>query len=134
MDVVERILVQLAALAGVLEAVPTGADTDGRGEPLAQIKLRGKAHLTEAVALLKDGIDTGTDVDERVVENTVGHIGATDDFTAFTAVVVLLRIRVEGEEETCSRKDSDEFDGFHNTMLSLIASSKGSVFTFHLQN
>ena len=106
------------ALGGVGDTVPTGADTDGRAEPLAQINIRSKTDLAQAVAFLEDGVDTGAKADERVVKGAVGHIRATDDLASLIAVGILLRVSVEGEQEACSSKDSDEFDDFHNTMLS----------------
>ena len=116
-EIVVGSLVELAALGGVEEAMPAGTDTDGGAEPLAEVQVRGKTDLAHAELLLDDGVHAGAEADERVVESAVGHIGTTDHLTVRIAVAVLLRHGVEGEEEACSSKDSDEFDDFHNVML-----------------
>ena len=100
-------------LGGIEQAVPAGADTDGRAEPLAQVQVGRKTHLAQAILLLEDGVETGADADEHVVERTVGHIGTTDDLTSLIAVGILLRKSVEGEQEACRSKQPDEFDTFH---------------------
>ena len=118
MDVVVRGLLQFTALGGVVDTVPAGAETDGRAEPLADGDVRANPELAEAIVALEDGVHTGAEADEHVVESAVGHIGTTDDLTIRTAVGILLRKSVEGKEKTCSCKDSDEFDDFHDTIIS----------------
>ena len=121
MEIVERSLLDLAALGGVEQAVPAGADTDGGAEPLTEVQVRGKTDLAHSELLFNGGVHTRTDGDEGVVENAVRHIGTTDDLSVGANIVILLCESAEGKE-TCSRKNSNEFDDFHNTMLSLIAS------------
>ena len=117
-DVVERSLVEFTTLGGVLETVPAGADTDGRGEPFADVEIGSEAELAETVGLFKDGVGTGTDTDEGVVEETVGHIGTTDDVTVRIAIAILLRKGVKGEQDTCRSKNTEQFDTFHKHILS----------------
>ena len=114
MEIVERRLVQRTALGRVIVAVPADTGTDGGGEPLPEIDLRGKAQLSEAVLALGDGVDTRAKADERVVESAVGQIRSTGDGTVGVAVVVLLRIGTEGRKNSCNSKNSKQFDTFHN--------------------
>ena len=106
MDIIESRLVQGTALGRVLQAVPADAGTDGRGEPFAEVDIRSKTHLAKTILLLDDGVDTGAEADERVVESAVGQIRTTGDSTVGIPVVVLLGKSAEGGKKSCNSKDS----------------------------
>ena len=114
-EIVHPSLGDLTALGGVLEAVPADAHTQGRREPLTEVEVRSNTHLAQAVTLLEEGVDTGTEGDEGVIESTVGHVRTTDHVAIRVAVGILLRKGVEGEEKACRSKDS--------TVLSIASSN-----------
>ena len=99
---------------GEVKSLPTGTETDCRGEPLTKSEVSSDTDSVVESTVIKK-INTTSNTDERIVPNAgVGYIRTLNDVTVLVAVVVLLSKGAYGEKKTCCSKNSKEFDTFHN--------------------